>query len=176
MRDKTRDESLAIYRIPVDRPTVWRGDKVVLRRWEAVGIKSPGPVLDGSTANPMHGATETVLERIGTERFQTKPSPTQSGRVRSSLLVQQHEEQFASRGSANNIASKSQTAAPMVSPGCCQPCSTTPATPATSPATRMTISTLADLFIFVLFPSLTLCSRVSCFKSGVTQIPRHRGR
>lgn len=35
---------------------------------------------------------ETVLERIGTEGFETKPSPAQSGRVRSSLLVQQHED------------------------------------------------------------------------------------
>lgn len=45
-----------------------------------------------STASPMHRSTETVLERIGTERFQTKPSPTQSGRMRSWLLPQQHED------------------------------------------------------------------------------------
>jgi hypothetical protein len=29
-----------------------------------------------STANPMHRATETILERIDTEGFKTKPSPT----------------------------------------------------------------------------------------------------
>jgi hypothetical protein len=40
-----------------------------------------------STANPIHRSTKTVLERIRTEGFETKPSPTQSGRMRSFPLI-----------------------------------------------------------------------------------------
>jgi hypothetical protein len=40
-----------------------------------------------STAHPMHRPTETILERIGTESFEMKASPTGSRRVWTLLLI-----------------------------------------------------------------------------------------
>ena len=40
-----------------------------------------------STANPMHRTTETILERIYTESFEMKRSPTCTRRVWTRLLI-----------------------------------------------------------------------------------------
>jgi hypothetical protein len=59
--------------------------------------------------HPVHGLTEAVQERVDTEGLATKPSPTQTARMRSLLLLLEHKHscpssRFGTRGEQSKVS------------------------------------------------------------------------